>query len=75
MSFQLTAKQQAFSLCIASGMSKAQAYRESYDVPKDSRAKWIRDEASLLAQDPGCYAGGTGSSQPYRGRSSERHSV
>jgi hypothetical protein len=34
-------------------VSKAQAYHESYDVPKDSRAKWIRDEASLLAQDPG----------------------
>ena len=75
MSFQLTAKQQAFSRCIARGMFKAQAYRESYDVPKDSRAKWIRDEASLLAQDPGVARAVHALVNHIRERSSEHHSV
>ena len=46
----LTAKQEAFAQAVASGMTQADAYRESYDS-SGMLAKTIVEEASRIAAD------------------------
>jgi hypothetical protein len=48
----LTAKQEAFSQAVASGMSQAEAYRTHYDVDPDCKPETIWVESCKLAGDP-----------------------
>lgn len=48
----LTAKQQHFCRCVASGMTQAEAYREAYDVTAEGKPASHRENASrLMARD------------------------
>ena len=44
----LTAKQQHFCRCVASGMAQAEAYREAYDVTAEGKSASHREAASRL---------------------------
>lgn len=46
----LTAKQQHFCRCVASGMSQAEAYREAYSVAPGKRATHIESASRLMAR-------------------------
>ena len=48
----LTPKQERFAQCVASGMSQADAYRESYDCKPTTKPSTIQETASRLMADP-----------------------
>jgi hypothetical protein len=49
MSEKLTPKQLHFARCIASGMSQSDAYKEAFDVSKNTKSETVWVEASKLA--------------------------
>jgi hypothetical protein len=49
MSEKLTPKQLHFARCVASGMSQSDAYKEAFDVSKNTKSETVWVEASKLA--------------------------
>jgi len=49
---QLTPKQEKFAQCVASGMTQADAYRNSFDVRETTKDSSIHVSASKLMDDP-----------------------
>jgi len=47
----LTAKQELFAQCVASGKSQSDAYRAAYDVGEDTEAQTVWVNSSILASD------------------------
>ncbi len=48
---QLTPKQEKFAQCVASGMTQADAYRESFNVRENTKNESIQVNASKLMSD------------------------